>query len=418
MAHRGTKQVILSFLVLLLYTARATRSSIKKVHGSLVADVAPTLSKGSAPHTRQLKDFYRKRKQIGKGGYGKVFLATQILDLRNQTKTVGPSNQVVIKEVQYDRYKDVEDEVMALKLPFVADMEAKFTETNVKVSLVTRYYEGGDVLDLVMDRERINDTDLVKLWGSQMAYGLWQLHRNQVLYGDLKLENTFITAGNVVLADFGLSTRPCPNKRGWACQKKVKGTPAYVTPSILSKEPYGYEIDWWALGVALYLMEEGKSPPSELVTFLENILMREAFKEFETDEARKRMVDRASEHPILKHPYWHGQTDAKKIEEYWFDICKNHSLHKEKCVPVTAPPLWSSNVQASADTAPVGENASDDAELQDDDGCVGADCDADALDDSSPPYISQYPARGMVCYGRECNPIGNLRRLFQARRSP
>eukprot|EP00928_Gymnodinium_smaydae_P087723 TRINITY_DN71954_c0_g1_i1.p1 TRINITY_DN71954_c0_g1~~TRINITY_DN71954_c0_g1_i1.p1 ORF type:complete len:320 (-),score=28.09 TRINITY_DN71954_c0_g1_i1:117-1076(-) len=197
---------------------------------------------------------YTMTNEVAKGAFGRVYLATRRGNSSKQLKAV--------KVVSAQKYRSEEDEVMALKLPFVADVEGKFTQ-NGEVFLVTRYYEGNDLDMYVKQRQGIMyDPGLLKLWGSQMAYGLWQLHRNRILYGDLKVENTFITkkkSGNVVLADFGLVTRPCPTlgSKSWACETRRKGTLEYMAPSIFKQRPYGFEVDWWAFGVALFVMETG-----------------------------------------------------------------------------------------------------------------------------------------------------------------
>ena len=38
------------------------------------------------------------------------------------------------------------------------------------------------------------------------------------------------------------------------------GTPNYIAPEILRGEPYGFSVDWWALGVLMYEMMAGRSP--------------------------------------------------------------------------------------------------------------------------------------------------------------
>lgn len=38
------------------------------------------------------------------------------------------------------------------------------------------------------------------------------------------------------------------------------GTPNYIAPEILRGVPYGFSVDWWALGVLMFEMMAGKSP--------------------------------------------------------------------------------------------------------------------------------------------------------------
>eukprot|EP00928_Gymnodinium_smaydae_P035623 TRINITY_DN2503_c0_g1_i1.p1 TRINITY_DN2503_c0_g1~~TRINITY_DN2503_c0_g1_i1.p1 ORF type:complete len:527 (+),score=48.65 TRINITY_DN2503_c0_g1_i1:72-1583(+) len=338
---------------------------------------------------RRLEMYYKRGDYLNKGHYGKVFLAQEL---------TGPhkGRTVVIKEVKASQYTPVEEEVMKMNLPFVADIIDKFEEGGV-VSLVMRFYEQGDIYDYLSNEPgyKLHSTKKLKLWGSQMAYALWQLHRNEVLYGDLKLENTFVNKdGNVVLADFGISTHPCPAK---AFTNKKEGTPGYVTESIKKRRYYGYEIDWWALGVALFTMEQGRYPypldknptlfkrdiKMHASAFVKSVLNQRTFQNFENDEARLLMVDKASKHPFLKHRYWHDSTDEQQIDEYWYGICKNYSLHKDKCRMVEGPlPSAAAHAQDAEDS---GESESEDSEDEDD------------SDDD------------IECDGVECNPLGLFR---------
>eukprot|EP00928_Gymnodinium_smaydae_P061270 TRINITY_DN4539_c0_g3_i1.p1 TRINITY_DN4539_c0_g3~~TRINITY_DN4539_c0_g3_i1.p1 ORF type:complete len:464 (-),score=45.25 TRINITY_DN4539_c0_g3_i1:34-1425(-) len=347
-------------------SASPSRAASRSNSSSPSMSASRSESSSSPPQHRT--DEYVKVKDLGEGNDGIAYLLQRVDD-------DDPSNLKVVKYVDRKQYRSIEREVMSMNLPFVADLDqiTEEGEDEKFVSIVTRYYEGGNLLDHMKKKGKLDITQ-VKLWGSQIAYGLWQLHRKQVLYADAKLENTFITKGNVVLADFGLSTHPCPNKRGWACESERKGSPAYVAPSIIEGGPYGYEVDWWALGVMLFSMREGqrlflgnnnaeifkniKKRDPELSSrcrssepvfrqLLEKILSKKAFKKLETDDARIQMIDKASVHPILKHHFWHGQTDESTIDRYWYDVCKNYSIHKDNCVEVTGQPDWARRYPAS-----------------------------------------------------------------------
>merc|ERR1711971_1110162 len=69
---------------------------------------------------------------------------------------------------------------------------------------------------------------------AQMAYGLWSMHKLDVLYGDFKEGNIFCEdkqCTRLVLGDFGLCTPLCK----FLCTGKYQGTPLYMAPAILKK---------------------------------------------------------------------------------------------------------------------------------------------------------------------------------------
>ena len=86
-------------------------------------------------------------------------------------------------------------------------------------------------------------------------------HQLDIVHRDLKPENLLLASkakGAIVkLADFGLAIEVPSNQRGWY---GFAGTPGYLSPEVLHKEPYGKAVDIWACGVILYILLVGYPP--------------------------------------------------------------------------------------------------------------------------------------------------------------
>ena len=61
----------------------------------------------------------------------------------------------------------------------------------------------------------------------------------------------------VKLADFGLAIEVQGDQQAWF---GFAGTPGYLSPEVLKKEPYGKAVDIWACGVILYILLVGYPP--------------------------------------------------------------------------------------------------------------------------------------------------------------
>uniref|UniRef100_A0A8C7MHV5 Serum/glucocorticoid regulated kinase 2 n=1 Tax=Oncorhynchus kisutch TaxID=8019 RepID=A0A8C7MHV5_ONCKI len=103
-----------------------------------------------------------------------------------------------------------------------------------------------------LQRERCFLEPRARFYAAEVASAIGYLHSLNIVYRDLKPENILLDSqGHVVLTDFGLC------KEGVEPETTTStfcGTPEYLAPEILRKEPYDRAVDWWCLGAVLYEM--------------------------------------------------------------------------------------------------------------------------------------------------------------------
>lgn len=84
------------------------------------------------------------------------------------------------------------------------------------------------------------------------------LHTLAIIHRDIKPENIlFCSNGYIKLTDFGIARTWSPNN-----SHDTSGTPGYMAPEVVNAQPHGLAVDFWALGVILYELMNGKRPYS------------------------------------------------------------------------------------------------------------------------------------------------------------
>jgi len=134
-------------------------------------------------------------------------------------------------------------------------------EDRRRVKIVLELCEGGDLFDQMLKEKDKRLDERRSAWITcKLSRALKYLHEHHVCHRDLKPENVLFTKnGNIKVADFGLAhylkLPPAYHTMRTCC-----GTPHYVAPEVLGSEQYGVQIDFWSLGVILYIMLSGYQP--------------------------------------------------------------------------------------------------------------------------------------------------------------
>jgi serine/threonine protein kinase len=135
-------------------------------------------------------DFYRVGRVLGKGAFGKVHIAIQVL-----TKQL-----VAIKSINTEHFKDsgqskkVMQEVMILKQTRHKNIVRLFEyfQTTKHVLIVIELSSGGDLLSYVRKRRQLKE-DVAKSLFKQICEAIQYCHSKRILHRDIKLDNILLT---------------------------------------------------------------------------------------------------------------------------------------------------------------------------------------------------------------------------------
>eukprot|EP00462_Mataza_sp_D1_P026172 CAMPEP_0175136824 /NCGR_PEP_ID=MMETSP0087-20121206/9485_1 /TAXON_ID=136419 /ORGANISM="Unknown Unknown, Strain D1" /LENGTH=803 /DNA_ID=CAMNT_0016419613 /DNA_START=24 /DNA_END=2435 /DNA_ORIENTATION=+ len=195
-------------------------------------------------------DKYEMKGKLGEGAMGVVKLVLRQVDQKPfalKTAEVG-SDDVEIEITQMLKHKNV------------IKMEEMIEKTE-KYYMILELMAGGSMFDVILERYNHNKTiseEEAKPWVYGLLEGVAYLHDMGVIHRDLKPENLMFPdearQGDVKITDFGISTYKKSRVTDFA------GTMNFIAPEIARKEPYGKEVDMWAVGCIIYQVMCGQLP--------------------------------------------------------------------------------------------------------------------------------------------------------------
>lgn len=94
-----------------------------------------------------------------------------------------------------------------------------------------------------------------------IAEGLFNIHSQNIMHGDIKLENILINKNEIpILIDFGLSKVTSKKIELEKLSKRISGTYYYLAPEILTNYIYTKKFDIWGCGIIMYIMLFNRYP--------------------------------------------------------------------------------------------------------------------------------------------------------------
>ncbi|KAM6390215.1 calcium/calmodulin-dependent protein kinase type II subunit gamma isoform 10-T10 [Pluvialis apricaria] len=146
-----------------------------------------------------------------------------------------------------------------LKHPNIVRLHDSISEEGFHY-LVFDLVTGGELFEDIVAREYYSEADASHCI-HQILESVNHIHQHDIVHRDLKPENLLLASkckgAAVKLADFGLAIEVQGEQQAWF---GFAGTPGYLSPEVLRKDPYGKPVDIWACGVILYILLVGYPP--------------------------------------------------------------------------------------------------------------------------------------------------------------
>nr|XP_045607773.1 calcium/calmodulin-dependent protein kinase type II delta chain-like isoform X1 [Procambarus clarkii] len=221
------------------------------------------------PSTR-FSENYELKEELGKGAFSVVRRCVQ--------KTTGlefAAKIINTKKLSARDFQKLEREARIcrkLQHPNIAAEHSEHSVTRLLVRLHDSIQEesfhylvfdlvtGGELFEDIVAREFYSEADASHCI-QQILESVNHCHHNNIVHRDLKPENLLLASkakgAAVKLADFGLAIEVQGDQQAWF---GFAGTPGYLSPEVLKKEPYGKPVDIWACGVILYILLVGYPP--------------------------------------------------------------------------------------------------------------------------------------------------------------
>jgi serine/threonine protein kinase len=307
---------------------------------------------------QSIPELYHIEKEIGKGSFGKVYLAKQILTNHDVALKIIPKSIVRQKKVE----DKIQREIQILKTmsghPNVVKLHEMFEDPD-NYYMVFEYLPEGDIASKMQTEYFDYEENLKKIF-LKILKGLQYIHERSVVHRDIKQDNILLNHQmEPKIADFGISSI-------YNSMKPIKdtgGTPIYLAPEVIrSKGEVCLNTDVWSTGIMFFMIAYDSIPfESENLQELyykilhKDFIIEEELKNdfqfsFEFENLLSNMLIknpnlRYSVSDCIKHPWFFSvrSKEEKKLNQRIHRTPLNHLMNLSNCSNNTPHSDFSSN---------------------------------------------------------------------------
>lgn len=226
-------------------------------HGSVSGQTAETptnvIQEGGKIEVGKLFGSYMLEKELGRGGMGAVYKATDTkLQRAVALKVILAGQQVTQKQV--DRFMLEARSIAQIDHPNIIRV---FDVGEKPQNYFTMEYIEGQELSDWLKKKQVKFKDMASLI-QKVAEGLYVAHQKSIIHRDIKPSNVMVDKESQPhLMDFGLAKSEDSNL---SQAGDLLGTPAYMSPEQANGEEADHRSDLYSLGATLYEMLGGRAP--------------------------------------------------------------------------------------------------------------------------------------------------------------
>jgi serine/threonine protein kinase len=207
--------------------------------------------------TYEWNEYILQKKAIGKGSYAKVYYG-----VHKETNV-----EIALKRIRFSNLSDFCKNKVISEISILQKLNHEhiiqlydYKFEGEYIYLITEYCNQLDLEKWMKQQHSLEEHKEIMI---QIIKGFQYLHHHNILHRDIKPQNILLHNGVIKICDFGFSIIIKDHLQ--MCQT-ICGTPLFMSPEILSMNPYSVASEIWSLGIIFYMMLFSSHPFGILYT--------------------------------------------------------------------------------------------------------------------------------------------------------